>query len=1138
MRNLVLTPLIALLASGGGALMAQDFTTAVLTGRVTSQDGAPLQGVRVLIQSPALLQTRQATTDASGQFRVPLLPNGEYTATYTLNGYVSRKLTLRLIAGQVINGSTTLKSLAVQEETVVITATSGNAQIDKTDTIVQTSFSADYLRQLRSPNALVDLGGLVPGVNSNNAESFRVRGGSQGSVKILTDGQSSMEASGGYFGSTAMIPQDLVESVAVLQSPTNARYGNSDGGIVSMVTSKGSNTFRGTFRVTRLRRDFWGTTDRGYMDRTGQLGGIPNASDDDIRRNMEYTISGPIWKDRLTFAYAGKLEPMWNSNGGWGRLWGDRTNGPRPQDPVGLYFKDTNGLVIRRSELGSLQDPYGMYKYGGGSTYNHFSLYAQITQNHQVEYSYRDNTARYGPESPSNAGSREVLPNDYYEEPSRFWTMAYKGIIGAYGLLEIRTGYNLTGWLQTSVGSRGHRVRTIPTVVPISGTYDNNNWVINNYSNNDPANFRASGYVDFGLNTNDGSAEHTFGGRNDVGSGAAGGTASTTVNYQHNLSTAMGSHLFDVGVQNDKFDWRNTMQVAEDFYVPGQLPYHMTAADFYNPNGVSLTQSMIDQNYAGKFIVWNVRDATLGDLDRYGIEKYMANNPGSPLNANTKIWDDRNLSIMGRVTLFNPRVRRRFGEGSDKFYTQMRSFYANDLWTVNDNHSVMLGVRFDNWNFWDRTQKIHSYTKPTLRFDYKWDIHGDQSRLVSVSFAQYHNNNYNAIFSRFVSRPQTDSETRYWTKPGPGGTNGPYLVGYDELTNLANYELVDGQQSLSPKTSKVDPNWKAATTDEISVGFSRNLSTGGFWKLTFVRRVWSDLYDIFYDPAETFINDSGVKQLKMYLKNTDVWERTYTSAEVEWHVPITQRFTFAGNYTYARLMSNESGTSSGTNLIHSSGGDLTFNLAAHWDQFWPRKLWGPVYNRQSDHYFKFQLIQDLSLGNVKSTVALIGGWTSAGYGTRDFNHAIGFPIIPGIMDTNYNISQPYTNLTVGRGLPINLITGADSWYTTMRYNLDMPLVRKLVWFTTVVMDNPFNHRGKQFSRPGATVDTAASRIYDVDMIRLDASGNPYVTIAANGPLGPYNGVWRGDVGVGDGYRYDYRGRMGNRVMSVQTGLRF
>ena len=1136
MKNLVLTPLIALLASGGGALVAQDFTTAVLAGRVTSQDGAPLRGVNVLIQSPALLQSRQATTDASGQFRALLLPNGEYTVTYTLNGYLTRRLSLRIVAGQTINGSITLTSITTQEATVEISTTNTIAQVDKTDTVVQTSFSADYLRQLKTLNDLWSIGQLVPGVNNNNATSFRVRGGSQGGVKILTDGQSSMEASGGYFGSTALVPQDLIESVAVLQSPTNARYGNSDGGLVSMVTSKGTNTFRGTFRITGLRRGFWGVTDRGYPTREGLLNSVPNASNDNLSRNYEYTIQGPIWKDHITFAYAGKITPPSESSNSWNRgQWTDRTRGPQPQDQVGLYYRDSNGLVIRRSELGGLQDPFGVFGSKRISVYNHFSVYAQVTPNHQLEYSYRDTNAITSPRSPLNgSNSREILPADSDEEPSRFWTMAYKGIIGSSGLLEIRHGYNLTGWVQPGVGMRAHRVYTIPSVVPISGTYDTtSNWIINNYSNNDPSNFRASGYVDVALNTNGEYRTHTFGGRDDTGAGAAGGTASTTINYQHNLTTAMGSHLIDLGVQNDKFDWRHTLNVAEQFYVPGQLPFSLTPQDFYNPNNVPINLS----NYAGRFIVFNVGGATLGDLDLYGLNRYIANNPTTPLRPDTRLYQDS--VVLGgdpnatRLANFFPRVFRRFGEGSDKFYTQMRSFYVNDQWTINDYHSVMLGVRFDNWKLWDRVKEFHSYTKPTLRFDYKWDIHGDQSRLVSASFAQYHNNNYNAIFSRFASRPQTDSETRYWNKPGPNGLNGPYLVGYDELTDLKNYGILVSSAREAADTSQIDPNWKAPTTNELSVSFARNLSNGGSWKISFVKRIWSDLYDLF--PGDVFTNNSGQNQSKMLLKNTDVWERTYTGVEVEWNAPVTKRLTFAGNYTYGRLMSNESGTADGTNMIHSSGGDLTFNVFSEFfDGFWPRELWAPVTQKQSDHSFKFQLIQDLSLGNLKSTVALQGGWTSAGYGTRSFWHYTGRPIVPGVNEYNWGgVGQNTTNLPYGKYIPINLVTGADSWYTNLRYNLDMPLVRKLVWFTTVDISNPFNHRGKQFSAIG-TGPGASHYIYETDMISVNADGTTRVVYPKNGPLGPYNGIWRSDGNVNGSYR-DY---MGGRSVTVQTGLRF
>jgi len=97
-KNLIFTPLVVLLAAGTAS--AQDLTSATVTGRVMSEDNQPLRGVTVTIQSPALLSQRSAVTDANGQFRVQLLPNGEYTITYALSNYRTRKVTMRLLAGQ------------------------------------------------------------------------------------------------------------------------------------------------------------------------------------------------------------------------------------------------------------------------------------------------------------------------------------------------------------------------------------------------------------------------------------------------------------------------------------------------------------------------------------------------------------------------------------------------------------------------------------------------------------------------------------------------------------------------------------------------------------------------------------------------------------------------------------------------------------------------------------------------------------------------------------------------------------------------------------------------------------------------------------------------------------------------------
>jgi len=132
---------------------AQDATSAVLAGRVTAdRDGRPLEGAKLLLESPALLTPREAATDADGRFRIPLLPGGQYSITYTLDGYVSRRVAMRLVAGQVANASAKLKATdanGAKGETIDTSVQfPARAQFDKTETVVQTVYSSDFLESV------------------------------------------------------------------------------------------------------------------------------------------------------------------------------------------------------------------------------------------------------------------------------------------------------------------------------------------------------------------------------------------------------------------------------------------------------------------------------------------------------------------------------------------------------------------------------------------------------------------------------------------------------------------------------------------------------------------------------------------------------------------------------------------------------------------------------------------------------------------------------------------------------------------------------------------------------------------------------------------------------------------------------
>ncbi|MES2302248.1 MAG: carboxypeptidase-like regulatory domain-containing protein, partial [Pseudomonadota bacterium] len=67
--------------------MAQDFTYATASGQILGEDDAPISGATVEIKSNDQGFTRSVTTDSSGGYRIPTLPQGSYTFTVTADGY-------------------------------------------------------------------------------------------------------------------------------------------------------------------------------------------------------------------------------------------------------------------------------------------------------------------------------------------------------------------------------------------------------------------------------------------------------------------------------------------------------------------------------------------------------------------------------------------------------------------------------------------------------------------------------------------------------------------------------------------------------------------------------------------------------------------------------------------------------------------------------------------------------------------------------------------------------------------------------------------------------------------------------------------------------------------------------------------
>ena len=1169
---------MVLLAAGG--LHAQDYTTAVITGTVTNQDGQPLQGVRVTIESPALLGVRSTATDSRGIFRVPLLPNGEYTITYILNNYITRKQTMRIIAGSTANASISLTAIGAQEATIEINAEV--AQIDKTDTIVQTSFSADFLEKTvgRGLNGVYSLAaGMMQGAFEQG--NVHIRGGTGHGTKTLMDGMTVTEVWGGY-NTYEYTMDDLMESVSLIQSPLNARYGNSDGGIISIVTSKGTNTFSGTIRLATLSRSYWSTVQArstnggyGYRDMNMPGGQVPStttlSSSDALNRNYEVTLKGPIWKDHITFAYGGKLNPSdvrpnyfvnsWSSNDSDGSPWSNMDGRLYPNNRAGTYYKAANGDVIRNPEMYEFNTWTSGWSEIVRSTYNQYALFFQVTPNHQLEWSYTEdkgNDAKGVPNYPTR--THELADWQILKIEATGWNVAYKGIIGSSGVLDASYGKNRNGYVMGNPQGQTFPVisYTIASRVPLAAL-GNNAYYASQIggaigSTNDPRYYLANGYVGAAATNNaflyndgwqTGDLYNYASGTRfqrinayDYSPGDKIGNTSWRVNYQHILVTKHGQHTIDLGASSDEnYTQKHTGGKEFRFNAMGRIAKNLSAADIYNPLGPGFAAP--PSTYAGKFIVFNVPMAKLSDVDPYSLTQYnmkdsyilLRDANGNITNNNWFGWTDTG----GSGTNWLPRMTERYGGVMGRIHSETVSYYLNDMWSINDHHSVLAGLRIDNFRSFDSSATYHKYIQPTLRFEYKYDIKGDQSRVASVSWAQYHSAQPGGTYGGLAVQYLSDRKERYWNQ----GTATPYLVTMEELMDPANYGFIYQIVENPLGRAVVDKDFKTPISTEIALGYRRNLNRGGFWKLTYINRNWEnefdwypgDIYDLNYS------NGTSQKVVRRVLKNGNGYERSLNSVEFEWDIPFNKRVSFGGSYTYSRLMSNYPSRTESPRADNFS--NISMSMDWWWDKTVPggRDVWAPVAPIEPEHFFKWFMLFDFSSGRgVQQSLSFNGQYRSASFRSDGYFYSRGFMNgdypefiaspnggnVPGseTIPSGWNNVGP-REYTLGT----YFTSGNDSWNLSMRYNLELTLAMKLRWFATINVSNPFNHRGiasGAFSPSGASGQRIDSYL----------SGNGVTPDRT--PSDPYQGVWKNAGNVNSSYIT----RMGGRSVSVQTGFRF
>jgi hypothetical protein len=297
-RKLTLAVAFAVAAAASGGAFAQSNATGAIYGSATPGDV-------IHIENSATGLKRDITVDSSGRYRANSLPIGTYDVTLMHNGTATD--THKNVQTQISQGTdvsfaaAATASNATELGSVQVTANS-LPSIDVSSVDSRTVLNADQLSKLPiARTSISSIALLAPGTTSaargyGNALSFGGSSASENAYYI-----NGFQVTNPLTGvSSRQLPYDAIDQEQVLIGGYGAEYGRSTGGVINVVSKRGSNEWKGDVQVlfspsslAQQPRNIY------YTDGTKYQRGNPYTWRD--QENLQYSasIGGALIKDKL-----------------------------------------------------------------------------------------------------------------------------------------------------------------------------------------------------------------------------------------------------------------------------------------------------------------------------------------------------------------------------------------------------------------------------------------------------------------------------------------------------------------------------------------------------------------------------------------------------------------------------------------------------------------------------------------------------------------------------------------------------------------------------------------------------------------------------------------------------------------------
>lgn len=229
-----------------------------ISGRVTDPNGAAVPGATVTITNLARQGTSSFTTNDDGRFDAPYLLPGDYKVLVEVSGF--KKAVLEKVSVAINETSTVTITLDVGTVQETVTVTSDASQLNQSDPNLGMTIDRKRVDELPSihgdPYVLIN---LAPGVTYTGSTRLDrpfepthianfAMGGARGiRSDLLIDGAPSTATANANEVIASYVPtSDATQEFRVQTATYDAQFGNTEGGVTSIVTKGGTNDFHGS----------------------------------------------------------------------------------------------------------------------------------------------------------------------------------------------------------------------------------------------------------------------------------------------------------------------------------------------------------------------------------------------------------------------------------------------------------------------------------------------------------------------------------------------------------------------------------------------------------------------------------------------------------------------------------------------------------------------------------------------------------------------------------------------------------------------------------------------------------------------------------------------------------------------------